>query len=86
MQYHGKLYGKIGRHQIPLKLTSEDVDRLEAENAKLREILGRLQNCASALLGWHSDNMSLGAVREVTQAMKDAEEVLSNEAHRTKDH
>jgi hypothetical protein len=78
MQYHGKLYGKMGRHLIPLKLTSEDVDRMEAENARLREILGRLQNCATACLGWHSDNMSLGAVREVTQAVKDAEDILSN--------
>lgn len=26
MEYHGKLYGKIGRKSIPLTLTSADVD------------------------------------------------------------
>lgn len=30
MNYIGKLYGKVGRRQIPLMLTSEDVDRMEA--------------------------------------------------------
>ena len=29
MEYHGKLYGKMGRHLIPLTLTSEDVDRMQ---------------------------------------------------------
>lgn len=31
MKYAGKLYGKIGRKYIPLKLTSDDVDTLERE-------------------------------------------------------
>ena len=35
MQYHGKLYGKIGRKLIPLKLTSDDVDELERDKARL---------------------------------------------------
>lgn len=35
MNYTGKLYGKVGRQYIPLRLTSEDVDKLEAA---LREI------------------------------------------------
>ena len=29
MEYTGNLYGKIGREMIPLKLTSEDVDRMQ---------------------------------------------------------
>lgn len=30
MNYSGKLYGKVGRQHIPLILTSEDVDAMEA--------------------------------------------------------
>jgi hypothetical protein len=33
MNYHGPLFGKLGRRHIPLKMTSEDVDRLERELA-----------------------------------------------------
>jgi hypothetical protein len=28
MEYHGPLYGKMGRRYIPLKMTSSDVDAL----------------------------------------------------------
>ena len=34
MEYHGKLYGKIGRRIIPLSLTSDDVDELERQQDK----------------------------------------------------
>ena len=78
MNYIGKLYGKYAGKYIPLTATSEDVDKLERENARLREVMARLQNCATALLGWHSDGMSIGAIREVTQAVKDANDILSN--------
>ncbi|MFA5452820.1 MAG: hypothetical protein WC248_04555 [Candidatus Methanomethylophilaceae archaeon] len=32
MKYQGKLYGKVGRKYIPLALTSDDVDKLEAKS------------------------------------------------------
>lgn len=35
MQYRGKLYGKIGRRQIPLAMTSDDVDKLVSDNQEL---------------------------------------------------
>ena len=41
MQYRGKLYGKIGRRQIPLTMTSDDVDAMEAH---LKRITQSLQN------------------------------------------
>jgi len=31
MEYHGKLYGKIGRKYIPLRMTSEEVDALKSQ-------------------------------------------------------
>lgn len=49
---------------------------LERENARLRNVATRLQNCASALLGWHSDSMSLGAVREITETVREADQIL----------
>lgn len=42
MEYTGKLYGKIGRRLIPLTMTSEEVDRLVEENAKMKEALQRI--------------------------------------------
>lgn len=36
MTYTGNLFGKIGRKFIPLKLTAEDVDRMQAERDRLR--------------------------------------------------
>lgn len=44
MEYSGKLYGKIGRRYVPLKQTSEDVDKLERDNADLLEALETLVN------------------------------------------
>lgn len=35
MKYTGKLYGKMGRKYIPLILTSEDVDAMERDKARL---------------------------------------------------
>jgi hypothetical protein len=35
MEYHGKLYGKIGRRFIPLSLTSEEVDEAMRQNARI---------------------------------------------------
>ena len=44
-----------------------------AEVARLRKLLGRLQLCASALLGWHSETMNIEAVRKVAEVVCDAE-------------
>ncbi len=41
MEYHGKLYGKVGRRQIPLTFTSEDVDRLEKERDEAKKLIGQ---------------------------------------------
>lgn len=35
MQYSGKLYGKVGRKYIPLVLTSEEVDAMERDKARI---------------------------------------------------
>ena len=50
MEYIGKLYGKIGRRQIPLTLTSEDVDALERENKALKYELACVKFQRDALL------------------------------------
>lgn len=39
MKYEGPLYGKMGRRYIPLRQTSEDVDRMEYENKVMSEKL-----------------------------------------------
>lgn len=54
MEYHGKLYGKVGRRQIPLTLTSEDVDRLEKERDAFK---AELENIANASMRkWEMNN------------------------------
>jgi hypothetical protein len=50
MEYTGKLYGKIGRRQIPLTLTSEDVDKLERQNKALKYELACVKFQRDALL------------------------------------
>lgn len=50
MNYTGKLYGKIGRRQIPLTLTSDDVDWMEKRIEELEDALNHLYhytNCTS---------------------------------------
>jgi len=37
--YTGKLWGKVGRRTIPLKMTSEDVDSLERERDEVLKLL-----------------------------------------------
>lgn len=44
MQYTGKLFGKIGRKYIALMMTSEDVDRIESENKRLREFVAEVKS------------------------------------------
>ena len=39
MKYSGKLYGKSGRHLIPLTLTSDDVDAMESERDQYKAAL-----------------------------------------------
>ena len=38
MNYYGPLYGKVGRRQIPLSMTSADVDRIERQLDEAREL------------------------------------------------
>jgi hypothetical protein len=51
---------------------------LERENARLLEITDRLKKCASAFLGWHTSDVSVGVCREITEAILDAKLILSN--------
>lgn len=37
MEYHGKLYCKMGKKYVELKETSDDFDNLKAENKKIKE-------------------------------------------------
>ena len=39
MKYTGDLYAKIGRKYLKLEMTSTDVDNLEFENKKLKQIV-----------------------------------------------
>ena len=39
MEYKGKLYGKIGRKYVPLKLTSDDCDRMQDQLHSARYML-----------------------------------------------
>lgn len=44
MEYQGKLYGKVGKKYFPLIETTEDIDRLKAENAKMKAALAHIKN------------------------------------------
>jgi hypothetical protein len=45
MNYKGKLYGRISkRGYLPLKMTSDDVDKLEAENKAQAEMIVKLRD------------------------------------------
>lgn len=42
MEYHGKLYGKIGHKYFDTGKTSADYDKLESEKQELLEMLNEL--------------------------------------------
>ena len=49
MEYEGKLYGKVGKRYIPLKMTADDVDKLKGVlKAKDQEIM-RILECLRRL-------------------------------------
>lgn len=61
MQYHGKLYGKgHGKTYFPLVLTSEDVDKMETENAQMREALGHIRSILTEK-DEHGKDLELGS-------------------------
>lgn len=59
MDYQGKLYGKVGtKKYVPLKMTSEEVEWLQHENARLKNT-SSLAVVAQDLIGIHlSDHES----------------------------
>ncbi len=42
MEYHGKLYGKIGNKHFDTCVTSKDFDRLKKEQSEMLEMLKEL--------------------------------------------
>ena len=50
MEYHGKLYGKMGRRMIPLTLTSENVDRMQLAIQDHEREIEELRNQLRAIL------------------------------------
>lgn len=44
MEYHGKLYGKIGNKYFDTSKTSDDYDGLEAKNKQLLDEIERLKS------------------------------------------
>lgn len=57
MKYTGPLYGKIGRRFVPLKQTSEDVDRME-------EALRRIMLHACPEGGYPQESQTAEAIEE----------------------
>ncbi len=50
MEYHGKLYGKMGRRLIPLTLTSEDVDRMQLAIQDRERQIEEMEICHAAAM------------------------------------
>jgi hypothetical protein len=42
MEYHGKLYGKVGHRFFDTGKTSKDFDKLERDNSKMLKMLKRM--------------------------------------------
>jgi len=63
MQYEGKLYGKIGRKVIPLKLTSDDVDRMETALKRIANCEPQVPGLAPEFYG-HAKAIAIEALKE----------------------
>ena len=68
MKYEGPLYGKIGRRYIPLKQTSDDIDRMELvpdipENLEY-QLQVRTQELAEMREKWHEARKHLRAANK----------------------
>lgn len=65
MKYSGKIYGKIGGKFVPLKLTSEEVDDLQADKARLDWLADPKNNNGNVQL-------PIGAIQENLHCMRAA--------------
>ena len=68
MKYEGPLYGKIGRRYIPLKQTSDDIDRMELVPDIIEDIEYQLQvrteELAEMREKWHEARKHLRAANK----------------------
>jgi len=68
MKYEGPLYGKIGRRYIPLKQTSDDIDRMELVPDIIEDIEYQLQvrteELAEMREKWHEARKYLRAANK----------------------
>jgi dihydroneopterin aldolase len=78
MNYKGKLYGKIGKTVIPLKMTSNDVDQLQKDHDDLKlnyvALCTRLQECVQkhriGLGGEKLDQLVVTYIDRLTTALQ----------------
>lgn len=78
MNYEGKLYGKIGKTVIPLKMTSKDVDQLQKDHDDLKlnyvSLCTRLQECVQkhhiGLGGEKLDQLVVTHIDRLTTALQ----------------
>jgi len=58
-------------------IPAETSKNIESERNEWRECARKLQECASLLLGWHSEEMSIETVREVSEAIAEYRRIFS---------
>ena len=72
MNYKGPLYGKMGRRYIPLRQTSEDVDKMEKESVDVEYLVRNWVDDSTQLDNTSLREMVLYALREENAAKRKA--------------
>jgi hypothetical protein len=74
MNYQGPLFAKVGRKYVPLVQTSEDFDRLERENIRLRGLLQRSRDMIDVSPEDSPDKWP--STDQINQLVKDCDDIL----------
>lgn len=75
MEYHGKLYGKIGNKYFDTAKTSEDFDKLESQNKQLQKELDEANWFISNL---QNNIKNMFGIKSITFASKAELKKLNN--------
>ena len=76
---NARLRGELDAAKTEITGLSQIASIYEKENQKLRNVANRLKKIASAYLGWYAGDMPIEAFREISGAVIDANDILSND-------
>lgn len=83
MKYEGPLYGKIGSRYIPLRQTSNDIEKLEKEAVDVEYLVRNWVNDSTKLANMPLREMVLYALREENAAKIEALGKMESAEQRT---